>query len=185
MLCFPIRLGEQCTLLSLLLRALKSDLGSHLYLETRKTHLISEYVCFSDNYRLLLLEMWSQILPYKTGGERDPWVSLSEARKSFHLWPCYSPPVKIIDNELYFIFLFFFLFNFLFLEQLGLGCISHAVTSVTSWWHSHKTDHRTWENEVEDSRTKWCHTVWTTHADLMLYSWSFRVGCTVASTDHR
>ena len=84
----------------------------------------------------------------------------------------------------YFIFLFFFLFNFLFLEQLVLGVISHAVTSVTNWWHSHKTDHRTWENEVEGSRTKWRHTAWTTHAGLMLYSWLFRVGCTVASTDH-
>ena len=38
---------------------------------------------------------------------------------------------------------FSFFFYFLFLEQLGLGLISHAVTSVTTWWHSHKTDHRT------------------------------------------
>ena len=46
--------------------------------------------------------------------------------------------VKIIDSGLYFIFPFyftflvFFSFIFLFLEQLGLGVISHAVTSVTS-----------------------------------------------------
>ena len=85
----------------------------------------------------------------------------------------------------YFSFLFFFfLFNFLFLEQLRLGFISHAVTSVTNWWHSHKTDHKTWEKEVEGSRTKWRHTAWMTYAGLMLYSWSFRVGYTVASTDH-
>ena len=56
--------------------------------------------------------------------------------------------------SLYLIFLFFVLFNVLFLEQLGLGVISHAVTSVTSWWHSHRTDHGTWENEVEGSGTK-------------------------------
>ena len=86
--------------------------------------------------------------------------------------------------SLYFTFLFFFLFNFLFLEQLGLGFISHAVTSITNWWRSHKTDHGTWKNEVEGSGTKWRYTAWTTHAGLMLYSWSFRVGCTVASTDH-
>ena len=101
--------------------------------------------------------------------------------------------VKIADDGLYFIlfslfisfyFSFLFSFNFLFLEQLGLGVISHTVTSVTNWWQSHKTDYRTWENEVEGSGTKWCHTVWTTHAGLMLYSWSFRVGCTVVSTDH-
>jgi len=85
--------------------------------------------------------------------------------------------------SLYFTFLFFFLFNFL-LEQLRLGFICHSVTSVTNWWCSHKTDHKTWEKEVEGSRTKWCHTAWTTHTGLMLYSWSFRVGCTVASTDH-
>ena len=57
--------------------------------------------------------------------------------------------VKIADNGLnfYFYFLFYFIFLFfsflfLFLEQLGLGVISHAVTSVTTWWRSHKTDHR-------------------------------------------
>ena len=48
--------------------------------------------------------------------------------------------VKIVDDRLYFIFpfhfilfsLFSFLFRFLFLEQLRLGFISHAVTSVTN-----------------------------------------------------
>ena len=97
--------------------------------------------------------------------------------------------VKIVDNGLYFISSFHFIllffsfsfFIFLFLEQLGLGFISQAVTSVTKWWHSHKTDHGTWEKEVKGSGTKWRHTVWTTHAGLMSYSWSFRVGCTVAS----
>jgi len=52
---------------------------------------------------------------------------------------------------LYFSFSFSFIFYFLFLEQLRLGFISHAVTSVTNRWHSHKTDHRTQENEVEES----------------------------------
>jgi len=98
--------------------------------------------------------------------------------------------VKIVDGGLHlFFFLSFyfslsFIFYFLFLEQLRLGVISHTVTSVTNWWHSHKTDHGTWENEVEGSRTKWHHTAWTTYAGLMLYSWSFRIGCTVVSTDH-
>ena len=40
--------------------------------------------------------------------------------------------VKIVDGRLYFIFPFHFYFTFLFLEQLGLGFISHAVTSVTT-----------------------------------------------------
>jgi len=80
--------------------------------------------------------------------------------------------------------LFIFYFIFLFLEQLRLGSISHAVTSVTNWWRSHKTDYGTWENGVKGSGTKWRHTAWTIYAGLMLYSWSFRVGCTVASTDH-
>ena len=100
--------------------------------------------------------------------------------------------VKIIDNRLNFYFslftLFYFIlflfFSFLFLERLGLGFICHAVTLVTNWWRSHKTDHGTWEKEVEGSRIKWCHTAWTIHAGLMSYTWSFRVGCTVVSMDH-
>ena len=86
--------------------------------------------------------------------------------------------------SLFTLFFFFFFFSFLFVEQLRLGFISHAVTSVTSWWHSHKTDHRTWENGVKDSGIKWCYTTWTTHVGLMSYIWLFRVGCTVVSTDH-
>ena len=60
----------------------------------------------------------------------------------------------MIHFSFYFI-LFCFSFIFLFLEQLGLGFISYAVTSVTNWWRSHKTDHGTWEKEVEGSGTKW------------------------------
>ena len=48
-------------------------------------------------------------------------------------------PVKIVDDGLNFYFLLFILFYFvwfffilLFLEQLGLGFISHAVTPVTN-----------------------------------------------------
>ena len=94
---------------------------------------------------------------------------------------------KSLTMDLTFMFIFHFIFCFvflLFLEQLRLGFISHAVTLVTNWWRSHKTDHGAWENEVEGSKTKWHHIAWTTHVGLMLYSWSFRVGCTVASTDH-
>jgi len=54
--------------------------------------------------------------------------------------PLLESGVKIIDGGLYFIFsfhfyftfYFFFFFIFLFLEQLGLGFICHAVTSVTN-----------------------------------------------------
>ena len=61
----------------------------------------------------------------------------------------------ILFSLFIFILLYFsFLFLFLFLEQLGLGFISHAVTSVTNLWHSHKTDHKTWENGVEGTRIK-------------------------------
>ena len=72
----------------------------------------------------------------------------------------------------YFSFLFSFCFTFLFLEQLGLGLISHAVTSVTTQWHSHKTDHKTWENLVEDSRTDNV----IQHGYHMLASWTIH-GC--------
>ena len=53
----------------------------------------------------------------------------------------------------HFYFYFVLFFYFLFLEQLELGQIGHAVTSVTIWWHSHKTDHEIWENLVKDSKT--------------------------------
>jgi len=72
---------------------------------------------------------------------------------------------------LFFFFFFFFLY-FLFLEQLRLGFISHAVTLVTSWWQSHKTNHETWKNRVEGFGIKWHHTIWTTHVGLMSYTWS-------------
>jgi len=66
-----------------------------------------------------------------------------------------SQIVDLVFSLFYFLFLFLFrfIFYFLFLEQLGLGLIGHAITSVTTWWRSHKTDHETWENLVEDSRT--------------------------------
>ena len=56
---------------------------------------------------------------------------------SVFILPSNSSNVKIVDSGLYFIFhfyftLLFFSFNFLFLEQLRLGVISHAVTSVTT-----------------------------------------------------
>ena len=82
--------------------------------------------------------------------------------------------------------LFFFLFHFyfLFLEQIGLEWIGHAVTSVTNWWHHHKTNYGTWEgsrrfwNEVTSysmDNTCWPHVI---HMVI-------RVGCTVVSTDHK
>ena len=64
--------------------------------------------------------------------------------------------VKIVDDGLDFYFhsSFLFYFIFLFLEQLGLGLsvtLSHQsqINGI-----SHKTDHETWENGVEDSGTK-------------------------------
>jgi len=71
-----------------------------------------------------------------------------------------------------FYFSFGFIFYFLFLEQLGLGLIGHAVTSVTTGWRSHKTDHETWENLVEDSRTNDV----IQHGHHMLASWTTH-GC--------
>ena len=80
--------------------------------------------------------------------------------------------VFLFHSSFLFSFLFYFSI-FLFLEQLGLGWISHTVTSVTTWWCSHKTDHETWENLVEDSRTddviQYGHHMlasWTTHGCL-------------------
>jgi len=112
------------------------------------------------------------------------WSDISVFCCCFYISHILSSSQMVDLGFLYSTFYFYCLFNlffyFLFLEQLGLGMIGHAVTSVTIWWHSHKT----WENLVEDSRTKWHHTIWTPHVGLMEYTWLFRVGCTVVSTDH-
>ena len=68
-----------------------------------------------------------------------------------------------IFSSHFILFFFFLFFSFLFLEQLRLGFISHTVTSITGWWRSYKTDHRTWKNGVEGSGMKWHHITWTTH----------------------
>ena len=44
-------------MLLLLPEALQLDPGSYLYLETRETHFIPEYVCFSNVYQSPLLRM--------------------------------------------------------------------------------------------------------------------------------
>ena len=86
-----------------------------------------------------------------------------------------SQTVDLVFSLFYFLFLFsfHFIFYLLFLEQLGLELICHIVTSVTTWWHSHKIGHKTWENLVEDSRTnnviQYGHHMlasWTTHGCL-------------------
>ena len=81
----------------------------------------------------------------------------------------------------HFLFDLFFIFSIFRTLGLGLEVISH-ISHI--WWCGHNIDHRTWEKKVEGSGTKWCHTTWILHVDLMLYTWSFKVGCTVASTDH-
>jgi len=81
------------------------------------------------------------------------------------------------------IFILFLIFTFSIFRALGLGL--EVICHIRHiWWCSHNINHRIWEKEIEDSGTKWCHTTWTPHVGLMLYIWSFRVGCTVVSTDH-
>ena len=153
---------------------------------TCQFNFLSQHPAFHYNEDILLQNelltyLWYLNLGYTLRG--------LEVIQKFPLHPC-----QIIDSGLHFLFFifsfhfisffFFFFFSFLFLEQLGLGFISHTVTSVTSWWHSHKTDHGTWKDRVEGSGIKWCHTTQTTHVGLMSYTWSFRVGFIVVSTDH-
>ena len=58
----------------------------------KETHLVPGYVCFSDDYQSPLLGKRPWTPPCKAGGERGPQVSLSEARKSFHLQFCHDLP---------------------------------------------------------------------------------------------
>ena len=96
-----------------------------------------------------------------------------------------SRNIKFKNSRLSFFFifvsffiLFFIYFHFSIFRTLGLGWSVTSDGMVTTF------DHRTWEKEVKGSETKWYHTTWTPHVDLMLNTWSFRVGCTVPSTDH-
>ena len=83
-------------------------------------------------------------------------------------------------------FSFWFIFFFLFLELYRVRVRSDQSHCHIShiWWCGHNIDHGTQEKEVEGSRTKWCHTTWILYVGLILYIWSFRIGCTVASMDH-
>ena len=150
---------------------------------TCQFNFLSQHPAFHYNEDILLQNelltyLWYLNLGYTLRG--------LEVIQKFPLHPCQDHWQWTSFFIFYFLFSLYFIFLllFLFLEQLGLGFISHSVTSVTSWWHSHKTDHGTWKDGVEGSEIKWCHTTRTTHVGLMLYTWSFRVGFTVVSTDH-
>ena len=83
---------------------------------------------------LLLLEHFSIVLRnVRGGGKRHN--DMETRAKSFFFHLCIiNLGVKIVDGGLYFYLLcllYFILFS-LFLEQLRLGSIGHAVTSVTS-----------------------------------------------------
>ena len=85
-----------------------------------------------------------------------------------------------LSSHFYFLFDLFFIVSIFRTLGVGIEVISH-ISHI--WWCGHNIDHGTWEKGVEDSGTKWYHTTWTPHVGLMLHTWSFRVGCTVASTD--
>jgi len=121
------------------------------------------------------------------GQVSDSFSSLEKVCKMSISWYLH---VKIIENRLYFFYFlsyFYFIldlfFTFSIFRTLGLGLevISH-ISHI--WWCGHNIDHRTWKKKVEGSETKWCYTTWIPHVGLMLYTWLFRVGCTVVSTDH-
>ena len=103
----------------------------------------------------------------------------------------HNQTVKIVDNGLC-LFLFS-LFYFIFLYLLISFSIFRTtrVRGYQSCCHiSHKlmAKSQDWSRDLgELSRrfeNKWCHTTWAPHVDLMDYTWLFRVGCTVASTNH-
>jgi len=76
------------------------------------------------------------------------WLFSTEFN-NYHIhpdWRLMSRSLTVDFIHFYFLVFYFslsFIFYFLFLEQLRLGVICHAVTSVTNWWCNHKTDHKT------------------------------------------
>jgi len=61
--------------------------------------------------------------------------------------------------------------------------IGHTVTSVTSDGVV-TTLITELKKKVEGFGTKWCHTTYIPHVDLISYIWHFRVEGTVASIDY-
>ena len=98
--------------------------------------------------------------------------------------------VKIEEGGLdlfYFYFYFYFIFWFIFLfsifrttrVRVDQSChhISHLIAeSQDRSWNLRKFSKR--------FKNKWCHIIWIPYVGLMDYTWLFRVGCTVVSTDH-
>ena len=97
-----------------------------------------EEPCFSKSKSYLKI-IGIPFFPHTNSQEKLTSNDIEMILKQNHIFDNISL-VKIVDGGLYFIFsfpfyftlLFFFFFIFLFLEQLELGFISHAVTSVTN-----------------------------------------------------
>ena len=116
-------------------------------------------VIYQANWDSLSIDNNSKSLREKISSKFTPRIVLTTSKNNKEQ----VSRLLTVDFILFFLFILFyftflFLFIFLFLEQLRLGFICHAVTSVTNWWRNHKTDHKTWENEVKGSGTKWHHT---------------------------
>jgi len=102
----------------------------------------------------------------------------------------FTPSVKIKEGGLnLFYFSFHFLFSFWFIFQFSIFRTTRVRVDQSRHHISHlmaKSQDRS-QDLGEFSRrfkNKWCYTIWTPHVDLMDYTWLFRVGCTVLSTDH-
>ena len=103
------------------------------------------------------------------------------------LTTCLMVVVKIVDGGLYFIFIFIFIFSFF---PFSIFRTAWVRVDWSRCHISHKlmAKSQDWSRDLGELnrrfKNKWCHTTWTPHVNLMDYTWLFRVGCTVASTDH-
>ena len=101
-----------------------------------------------SNYLVVIVHWWAnnmKIKQKKKNKKKRKSKSNYNNRISTLLYLLRSKKVNLTYFIFPFIFYFIFnsFFNFQFLEQLGLGLIGYTVTSVTTWWHSHKTDYET------------------------------------------
>ena len=118
-----------------------------------------------------------------------------EKKKKKHLslywWILTTVSVKIVDGGLYFISSFYFiLFYFSFSFSFPIFRTARVRVDLSRCHISHElmAKSQDWSRDLGELsrrfKNKWHHTTWTLYVDLMDYTWLFRVGCTVESTDH-
>jgi len=108
---------------------------------------------------------------------------------NYSYWYYSSPIIIIVKIKEVGLGLFYFSFSFLFYFPFSIFRTTRVRIDQSHCHSNHlmaKSQDKSRDLGEFSRRFKnrWCHTTWTPHVGLMNYTWLFRVGCTVVSTDH-